>query len=831
MATSTYTPPPSPDHIWKNGQWVLPGANDAPIPADLQAQINQQFQAAMQAPAPAAPVYTPPAPVAPGPVIPDISAPLIVPPSLTTPFGFGAGETSGIPDGSDIFSTDDDAVAEEIRKQAAQDALDVDGDPLTPNWIVGSDQPLVDYGDGTYGPQYDWEGATDTNLSDSSGGGLSPALISQGEAAIEVAVETLQADLAGLDPSSPHYEADRAEIEGQLQSIADATHTGSDRKGAHGTDSRNPVSGGSAFPGPVYDDTVNQSMNAGSVIQQQVENGLNIWAQLILTGDKSIDDVPEGLRGKVQGRVDNPPPAVQRAVDDHLNQVGPPADVTDPVIPISGDDPIVDGPLPDTSTDDNGHPVSPDLDADLPDIIDASTGEVIDGKIPGEVDLIKLDIDGLTYDIDNNPVFHATGQDGTEAEAGKDGGTTTGAQTDVDPNTGPGDAKDQGSVDTGGGQTPPIDEDDDDTGIDIPDINIPPIGGGDDNDTNDGDDDVGDLLDGVIEGSKQLASSVSSVLQTDVGNSTIGDILGGGINFYGQQEAAEAYERQADKALEWQKELQGKQEPFWQAGVDALPGLADANNTDLSPDPRENLRTLNTESSSRAGLTDPDAFGGYDSLRNFEGQTGNWREGLLTQDSAEAMDMRERLMRDAQNRQKATGRHNTQETYDRTALADLRATGAIDEINRGRIGDMMATRGYDRDTASGQRAQEAGEQSSASQLRFNQLSQNRERAFNELFTDDQATFDRRTTANQQQLAERDQYWRELLQGDESEWAKLFNTARLGQSAASGQAAGATNAADILGAKGASQSASTAGGYEAIAGLFSGNPYENAKVVT
>ena len=433
-----------------------------------------------------------------------------------------------------------------------------------------------------------------------------------------------------------------------------------------------------------------------------------------------------------------------------------------------------------------------------------SIGPQPDGLLQG--------LPGGTGDVTSGPGVVDAGDDPTTDP-------TTHPDTDMDTNDGDIDVGVVIDIPTPGNE-PDTDTDHSDTNDDHtcpPQVVIQPgnNGGGDNDDDNDGGDDVPDWLD--------------SLQQTITSNA--GDILAGGINFYGQQEAAEAYERSADKALDFQRHVYDtgrddllNERYIGDTAITGLPhgggSLAGKMGRRLNADERLDLKNLNTESSARrrAGA-DPDAFGGFDNLRDFEGETGNWSDGLLTQDSAEYQDMRERYVRDAENRQKSGGRLNTQETADRTWLAELRATSERDAINRGRMSDKMMTRGYDRDTASGQRGQEATEQLSASQTKFNQLTTNRERAFKELFADEQSSFDNRVASNEQEMREREMYWQELMSGDLREWQKFFDVARLGSSAAAGSATAATNAADILGAKGEVGAAATAGKWGAIGNLF------------
>ena len=60
----------------------------------------------------------------------------------------------------------------------------------------------------------------------------------------------------------------------------------------------------------------NETVDIGSVILQTAQNAWNAEAFLILTEQKTIDEVNPAFRDEVQARVDNPPPAVQKAVSD-----------------------------------------------------------------------------------------------------------------------------------------------------------------------------------------------------------------------------------------------------------------------------------------------------------------------------------------------------------------------------------------------------------------------------------------------------------------------------------------------------------------------------------
>ena len=55
----------------------------------------------------------------------------------------------------------------------------------------------------------------------------------------------------------------------------------------------------------------------GTVVLGTAQAGFNVYAQLILQGLMTIDDVPEYLREYVQPRIDNPPPSVVKAVEDY----------------------------------------------------------------------------------------------------------------------------------------------------------------------------------------------------------------------------------------------------------------------------------------------------------------------------------------------------------------------------------------------------------------------------------------------------------------------------------------------------------------------------------
>ena len=469
---------------------------------------------------------------------------------------------------------------------------------------------------------------------------------------------------------------------------------------------------------------------------------------------------------------------------------------------IVGDDDglIVD--LPSTSdpiepvdtTDGSGNPVTPPPETNEPQGNSDSSGNP----------LFTPDLSGVIYDSPQPSDL----PDGTHSD--NDAGTNNPVVT-----------VDQGDVDTGSDTPEPTESG---NVLDTPAENNEPIGPtipvtpttGTPDDTNSGGDvpTPDSLLDKVTGG-------LGDILNTNVGGSAnIGDILGGGINFYGQQQAAEAYERSAGKALDWQKQLQEKQEPFRQAGVDALPGLAGANNSDLSADPRENLNTLNPDSNVRGQMApDKDAFGGFEGLREFDGRTGDWDYGQIERGSDEWNLTTQDAIRMAENQDKARGKLNTQQARDSAFKSFIRAQGDIENVNASRLNQEMSRRSSDFGISSAQRGQESEEQKSSSQLGFEQYNKNRDRAFQEVAFDEQTTFDNRQAENAEQMQVRNQYWQELLGGDDQEWRKFFETARLGSSASANQAAAATNAADILGAQGTVDVTAETGKWQALSSLF------------
>jgi DNA anti-recombination protein RmuC len=215
----------------------------------------------------------------------------------------------------------------------------------------------------------------------------------------------------------------------------------------------------------------------------------------------------------------------------------------------------------------------------------------------------------------------------------------------------------------------------------------------------------------------------------------------------------------------------------------------------------------------------PEAFGGFEDLREFEGKTGDWDYGQITEGSDAWNQLTDDAIRMAENAKKARGRLGTQEAKDSALKSMIRAMGDIENVNLQRLDQETTRRGYDRDTAASQRAQEAGEQLSSSQLSFQQLADRRNQAFREKFADEQATFERSMAANDQQLAERQQYWNELVGSDMQEWQKLFEQARLGQSGASGAATAATNASNILSGQALAGAAGAQSKYSNIADIF------------
>lgn len=73
-------------------------------------------------------------------------------------------------------------------------------------------------------------------------------------------------------------------------------------------------------------DNTRPSFDPGVVVLSGAQHAWNATAFLILTGQMTIEDVPEHLRLVVQDRVDNPPPSVLRAVAEDSNQEVVPED-------------------------------------------------------------------------------------------------------------------------------------------------------------------------------------------------------------------------------------------------------------------------------------------------------------------------------------------------------------------------------------------------------------------------------------------------------------------------------------------------------------------------
>jgi len=378
---------------------------------------------------------------------------------------------------------------------------------------------------------------------------------------------------------------------------------------------------------------------------------------------------------------------------------------------------------------------------------------------------------------------------------------------------------------------------------------------------------------------------------------------------YASDKMGEAYEKAAEEGLQWQKDLQEWQRPFWETGKAALPGLEAAANNQITPDARlggmnlnldpnwvsaqTELYGLDTTPNVRGRLgnanADPQAFQGFQGLTDFAGQGGNWgilggtpatqsggaqgasgatQGGSTTQQSGTSTAgpegtqaaptwqdiITQDYLRAAANERKAKGRLGTrgdapiQGSEDALMKAYARSLGEIEGVKGQRLQQELARRTYDRDTAMGQRQQQVSEQGSAAQMKFDQLTRNRERAFAEMFAEDEATFDRRFAGNQQrmdirdqyfreraaedeakfsrqmadrerQMAERAQYWQELLGSDEQMWKQLFENARLGQSAASGAATAATNASEILSGQALANAGATGSRYSNIGDIF------------
>lgn len=398
---------------------------------------------------------------------------------------------------------------------------------------------------------------------------------------------------------------------------------------------------------------------------------------------------------------------------------------------------------------------------------------------------------------DNGGGNDGGGGDGSTG-GGSTGGDTTGGDSTGGGSTGGGGA---GGGSTGGGTTGGSTGGGDDTGgqggTDVPPIIIEP--GNDDEGNNDEEDDVGagDWLGDIF-------NDVSNEITTNLGG-----ILEGGINIYGASEQADAIKYGADKAWnEIARQYNLTRDDLADErniGDRAInEGLWGKTTRTLSPDARENLRTLNPNMTTGvAGTGMPEAFGGYDNLRDFEGQTGNWDYGQIAPGSPAYEQLMKDAVRMAENSSKARGRLNTQEARDSAFKSYVRAMGDVENLNASRLQQEMARRGYDRDTAAAERGQQAEEQLSSSQLAFAQNADNRDRLFRELLTEKQGTFANTLAANQQQMDTRAQYFQELLGVDAQEFEKLMRVAGMGAdaSARTGQigASGWDSLASIAGA--------------------------------
>ena len=329
-------------------------------------------------------------------------------------------------------------------------------------------------------------------------------------------------------------------------------------------------------------------------------------------------------------------------------------------------------------------------------------------------------------------------------------------------------------------------------------------------------DDLGNLpiFGGGSEGGSASATATggeaNNFLQDLIGNITqnAGDILSGGINFYGQKEAAEAYRDAAKEGIASNEQalaqLRGDLDPFREMGVNAIPGAVDAATTNLqTPDQPldvfqgyNNIQDLYTDSNlqfsgdSREGLDPLSAnVGGWDQFAQDNLIQRGGDQWNLLQDDARVR---------AENMSASRGRLNTQEARDSSLKSMLRNTGEMENINQSRLNQELARRGSDFGISSGARGQlfgedfdlgsrRFGEGLSADQLQGSEARANRQSQMGQQITEADARFS-------QQSQRRDQLWKELLGEDAQSYEKLMGLVGLGQNSAAQTGSGAVNLA-------------------------------------
>jgi hypothetical protein len=298
------------------------------------------------------------------------------------------------------------------------------------------------------------------------------------------------------------------------------------------------------------------------------------------------------------------------------------------------------------------------------------------------------------------------------------------------------------------------------------------------------------------------------------------------VNFYGEKEAAEAYERAAGKDLKWQKNVFRKiddwLEPYRTMAEGKTGEISTAASADLALgedapmaevwDGFENLPGLKGSSNLKRS-TDPRS-----GLSDILATTGQWGDANLITEGSDAYNL---LTDDAVERAKnwagARGKYNTQEAQDAAQKSLLRSVGEIEGINQSRLTQEMARRGMDYDMSSGKRGQLFGEgfdlgtrdfRESLAANEFDRMLKSGKRAqlAGEQEGEARTKFDMNT-------ALRGQLWNEMMGEDAQEFEKLLKLWTTGENAAAQTGVTSTNLSrqisEVFQGLGANDSSSTA----------------------
>lgn len=297
-----------------------------------------------------------------------------------------------------------------------------------------------------------------------------------------------------------------------------------------------------------------------------------------------------------------------------------------------------------------------------------------------------------------------------------------------------------------------------------------------------------------------LFGNITEWLKGAFASANIGDILSGGINFYGQQEAAEAYERAAQGQLDLNRKLiqqmRNDLEPYRTQGELTATGLAEAAQDNPTRDDLPGFRDqleIDPNLDLDTGISREDLmaaqFDGFENLPNMIAETGDVG-GLLRPGTPAYEALMEEAARRVNNAQAAGGKLGSGQTVELMADALTRQRGNIEGINQSLINQELAQRRSDFALSGGKRQQLVGEQLSEADREFGQLSGIRDQIFRELLAEEGAEFGNTMAVNDQMFAQdsakRAQFWQELLGLDAREFEKLMQVSNLGANAAARQ---------------------------------------------